>query len=140
MAPDPFRFVSRDISDALDHLSDFTAGPKLSDYNSVRQAKVPVSEVLAYDDYSAWGEWEPGELAELDEAELRDALTGFRGSAWADRVLKWQEEGIPAVVVFPAEGVIGDGRGRLSFAVGMGIPEVPVVWLRPKNLASRLKF
>lgn len=62
MAPDPFRFVSRDISDALDHLSDFTAGPKLSDYNSVRQAKVPVSEVLAYDDYSAWGEWEPGSL------------------------------------------------------------------------------
>lgn len=148
MALDPFRNADQDIRDALE-MADvgFGTDPN-TQFTYQRQDLVPVVKVLTYDDYSSWGEWEPGELAELEDWELRDELVSFRGEAWADKALGWLDFGIPAVIVLDglpehlSEDVVvgvGDGRGRLSFAVGMNIEHVPVIWVRPKAAINKLK-
>ena len=128
---DPFRYADRDIEDALDHAYDFGASTDPSDYKITREEHVPIEDVLYHDDYSSWGEWEPGELAALD-AEAMQELESYRGVGWAHKALGWLEEGIPAIVVVEGVG-ISDGRGRVNFAVGMGIDSVPVIWMKPKN-------
>lgn len=94
--------------------------------------ELPIDEILSWDDYGSWGQWEPGELRGLSRDELSDELTKFRGSEWADRAMEWLEEGIPAVVVAQSRdaSAIADGRGRVSLAVGLGIQRLPVIILR----------
>ena len=103
-------------------------------YDETR-ATMPVAEILTWDDYSSWGQWEPGELLGLSQAALRAELTGYRGSDWAQRALTWLREGIPAVVLAStrAADAIADGRGRVSLALGYGIQRLPVIVLRERR-------
>jgi hypothetical protein len=92
---------------------------------------MPLSKILAYDDYSAWGEIEPGQLV---GQEGREDLKHFRGAEWAQRAAEWgRPENVPAVVLVDGGkqygAVIGDGRGRTNLAVGMGWKFLPAVIL-----------
>lgn len=143
---DPYRNQEHDVLEALDHATDGGAIGSMdpADWTIKRAVSVPVAEVLNYDDYSSWGEWEVGELQELDRDELEAELKSFRGDDWAQRALAWLDDGIPAVVVTLDDAAfegVSDGRGRLSFAVGMGIENVPVVWVtkKPTESLPRLK-
>lgn len=86
------------------------------------------------DDYSSWGAWDHGELAGLGRDELRDEFRSFRGDAWARRALRWVETNrFPPVVIFPEESLVGDGRGRISVAVGLDRHSLPVILLTRKR-------
>lgn len=125
----------RDLEDALDHLSD-TVGRKLelSDFEvspvrATRPRDLPT-------DLSSWVEFSPGELKEMSDAERRHVLNQFRRGGFAERALQWIEDGsVPPIVVVVTEDAeeLGDGRGRVNVAVGMGWPTVPVVTLTEKQ-------
>lgn len=138
---DPFRNLDADLRDALEHMGELAEtqlGP--DDFRVERHPAVAVRDLPALKgfDYSSWGEWREGELAEIraeggDEA-LHDELARFRGPGWADRAMRWLEDGVPAVVLMETPSGyedLADGRGRVSFATGMGIESVPVAVAHP---------
>jgi len=124
----------RDMEDALDHMSDL-AGRTLSleEFSASPVKNMSMRELYSYDDIDAWAEWEDGELADLSEAELEEELSAFRGRMFARRALRWVKNGtVPPIVVVDSEDAvgIGDGRGRVTVALGMGWDTVPAVVLR----------
>lgn len=128
-ALDPYRDDRRNVAAALEHVLENVAGLDSwpDDVCFVEQHEVmSLRKVLSYDDYSSWGEWTFG--------ELRNELTSFRGRAWAEAATSWLtgakfHENIPAIVIFDSNRygeAIGDGRGRVSLAVGLGLPRLYV--------------
>lgn len=128
---DPYRNSHQDVRDALEHVRTgelgFDEWPADACFTEER-GFMTLSKILTYDNYS-WGEWEKGELRGLKPDELLDALTRFRGRGWADTAAKWLTgkrfyERIPAIVIFDSRygTTIGDGRGRVSLAVGLKVP------------------
>lgn len=122
-----------DIKDAAQHAvmqedSSFTG--KVC-YKKAFEGEMSIKDILGWDDYSAWGQWQHNELKELDEQSLKQELDNFRGSSWAASALEWLRSGFPPIVlVYSAIGeVIGDGRGRVSLAVGLGLESLPVIVL-----------
>ena len=94
---------------------------------------LPLQEILTWDDYGSWGEWRLNDLRGLPPNELKSGLESFRGKRWARDALKWLVDGMPAIILVEASNrcaAIADGRGRVSFAVGMGIKQLPVIVLR----------
>ena len=140
---DPFRNSASDICDALDHASDFQIDPSLaaryrdcsavSMFNITSQDRVPVAELYNYDDIDSWAEWDDGELADLSPSELLDELSRYRNAAWAANAIRWYiHNDFPAVVVIEDDVYdgIGDGRGRISLAIGLGITQLPVIFMQ----------
>lgn len=126
-----------DLEDALDHASDFSDGPlSFADFQATRPSLMPIRKLYHYDDVSAWAEWSAGELRDLDEEERFDELVHFRGERWAKMAERWKKPAdmSPIVIIETASmSFIGDGRGRVSYAIGMGWREVPAVVLSERN-------
>lgn len=135
--PDPYRNISADVEDALSYAEEaFEDWPRDADEPPCMAEKLGtwhLSKILGFDDYSSWGEWRPGELEGLSDEELRAELEHFRGRGWAHKAMEWLRDGsIPAIVVFNSKKygeAIGDGRGRTSLAVGLGMKKLPVIEL-----------
>jgi len=124
----------RDLEDALEHLSDMVGRTlKLSDFHVSPLRDMQIKDLPA--DLSSWVDFSKGELANLTEDARFDALKSFRDKDFASRALPWIAAGTvpPIVIVDTADGVdLGDGRGRVNVAFGMGWDTVPVVVLKEK--------
>lgn len=135
--------VHKDLLDALEHASEHGEEPRdlhLQNFSVSPTRMLPMREAHNFDDVGAWAEWQEGELAEKDADTRRKMLTSFRGKDWAARALSWTPRTMaPIVVVELRDGgrVIGDGRGRVSYAIGMGWPALPAVFLKEKRSAGR---
>jgi hypothetical protein len=94
-----------------------------------------LQEILDWDDYSSWGEFDNGEL--LKEEDLENKLNEFR-PGWGRNAMEWLRTGnIPPIILVEFEDeqenkqqVIGDGRGRVSLAVGLNMKQLPVIVMR----------
>jgi hypothetical protein len=134
---DPYRNAASDIRDAEEYLNE------TFDVISCREEKrtcMRIADVLRYDDYSSWGQWRAGELIGLSPADLHQEFVSFRGEAWATQAEAWKKDGVPAIVLAEFSGrgrerdtSIADGRGRVSFAVGMRIPQLHTIILTCKG-------
>lgn len=125
----------KDLLDALDHASDEIYPDKyhLSDFELKDLGNFKISNIP--DDLSSWVYFSPGELKGLSRDELMDELGAFRGRSWATRAMVWANKGkVPPIVLVetPEFQGVGDGRGRLNLAVGLGWDRVPAVLLRKK--------
>lgn len=113
-------------------MSDFSDSPlSINDFTRERR-DVSLKQLGEYDDLSSWAEWAPGELADMDADELRRTLNAFRGSAWAARAANWTPQNVPPIVIVQLTGgttAIADGRGRTSYAIGMGWKSLPAIFL-----------
>jgi hypothetical protein len=122
----------KDMSDAIEMAinGDYIPSNSRLDDFSISQEILTLSGVLNYDDYSSWGEFEKGELKDLSDKELLKVLISYRGKKWAEKASNWiKEEKFSPIVIFPKLGIIGDGRGRISIAVGMDWKKIPVIFL-----------
>ena len=124
----PYRNADSDIADACEYVGEMlgTEPPEFE----VSEGRLPLDEVLEWDDYGSWGEWSEGELVPMTWDEVRDELASFRGDEWASEALHWLDDGIPAIVLAELDDgtrMIADGRGRTSFAVGFNFKSVPVL-------------
>lgn len=133
---DPWRNQYQNIRDALDHAVDFYDVDPIDedldpdDFVATR-TYMSLDELYDYDDVGAWLETEPGELLELGPDELETWMYKKRGTHFAPEL----EEGLPAIVVLdtPQFTGVADGRGRVNYAVGIGIDTFPVILLTPKK-------
>jgi len=115
----------KDLYDAIEHADWEDQGWTLEDFDIEYLGELTPEQLEEYDDLSSW--------VEVDE---EDDLEGFRGEEWLNRAKKWKESGIPPIVVIsaPDEGTlrtqIGDGRGRVNFAVAheMSVPTYHMKW------------
>ena len=123
-----------DIKDAVEMAIEgdiYPSSIRLEDF-TIEKKILPIKEILKNDDYGSWGQWEKNELRNLSISELNQELENFRGKKWSKRALEWlQDNNIPSIVIFP-KIAIGDGRGRVSLAVGMGIDKLSVIMLKEK--------
>lgn len=122
-----------DLLAAVDHATDGEGA--LSDFHVSDVERLPLKRLYEFDDIGAWAEWAPGELKAMRARERHEALVHYRGEDFAVLAETWTEKTVPpvAIVIFPpdsdlASGV-GDGRGRISVAIGMGWKTMPVVFL-----------
>ena len=129
----------RDVQDALEHLETSTSWgtgevltPKDFDISEVKNLRVDDLP----GDLSSWTEWGEGELEEMDEDELESEFMYFRGKRWAQRALEWVRKGtVPPIVIIEANDFhgVGDGRGRVGVALGMGWSQIPGVIMKEKR-------
>jgi hypothetical protein len=94
---------------------------------------MPLEEVLGWDDYGSWGEFSKGELAKLPPDEAKEELSRYRGGSWADRALAWlKAKKIPPIVLVDGKEArcIGDGRGRVNFAMAFNKSPLDVIILK----------
>lgn len=132
-----FRNARGDIEHALDHVSDFAIEPlSLEDFGIKKVDCLKLDRLWKHDDLSGWLEFEEGELAELDQDDLLRELSEFRGAKWARMALKWLDDGVPAIVAVATPEIveIGDGRGRVNFAIGMGLDCIPAIIMTHKDV------
>jgi hypothetical protein len=133
-AMDPYRNSQQDVRAAFEYMQESFEDWPTDACFAEKHETMPLSKILNYDDYGAWGEWSPGELRGMKGDELLDALTGFRGRAWAETAAEWvtsstqDHENIPAIVLFDSKHgtAIADGRGRVNLAVGLKLPRLYV--------------
>ena len=94
---------------------------------------MPVEDVWDFEDPDSWPEWSDGELEGIDDNELEDDLVAFRGEDFARLAMGWikKPSSMPPIVIVDIDGhmMLGDGRGRVSVAYGVGIEKVPAVVL-----------
>lgn len=139
-----FDFDWGDVEDAIEHYNhsvDKDLNKDDFDFGDVEG--VGLEELDQYDDVGSWCQWEEGELKDLDEEELYDELVGYRGSGWTSRARDMIENKTckPIVVVKGKETTcIGDGRGRVSLATGMGWERVPVMIMTEKGYEDDSDF
>lgn len=122
----------KDMSDAIEMAinGDYIPSNSRLDDFSISQEVLTLSGALNYDDYSSWGEFGKGELKDLSDNELLKVLISYRGKKWAEKALSWiKDEKFSPIVIFSKLGIIGDGRGRMSVAVGMDWKKIPVIFL-----------
>lgn len=121
----------RDLIDALKHMEQEAGGPlSLGGFNVSGVKPTPLREIDQWDDLGSWPEWSEGELEDLEPEELRNELGSFRGWVWAQRALEWTERSVPPIVLVElANGYreVGDGRSRVSLALGLGWKTIPAV-------------
>lgn len=127
-----------DINDALEQIGQMVDRDlNLSDFKQ-KKTKLKLDDLYNYDDIDAWAEWGQGELLELDEEERWDEIDGFRGDAFGRRARKWLQSGFPPIVIVETKEYtgIGDGRGRITVALGMDYKKpLPAIILTEKKQA-----
>lgn len=120
-----------DLEDAIQHADTYgDQGWTVEDFDIEFLGYLTTDEISQYDDFSSWVDAEPNE--ELDDS--------FRGKDWLNRSRQWTQANIPPVIVISAPVVsenelytqIGDGRGRVNFAVSTGI-KLPVYHMKWKG-------
>ncbi|MDQ5977444.1 MAG: hypothetical protein QG602_416 [Verrucomicrobiota bacterium] len=140
------RASTRDMLDAIEH-ADVEGDQEwtLDDFNVLPMGPQPMSRVLSYDDSAAWLDVDPRDFDGLSPEERLAELASFRGPEWAARAAQWVANGVPPIVVIDAPvgdpehlyQQIGDGRGRVNFALAMGLKTLPVVILKWKHPLTR---
>jgi hypothetical protein len=120
---------STDIKDAVQHaiLQEDSTFTGKACYKIIEQKEISLKEILNWDDYSSWGDFSLGELKDLNEEEFTKELNSFR-PGFGDLVKKWKN--IPPIILvdtLEAGSMIGDGRGRVNLAVGLGLARLPVI-------------
>lgn len=149
-APPKPRAREADMLDAIQHADlNGDQGWTLDDFQIIPLGEVPLSRVRSYEDWGAWIDVDPADFKGLSTEGRLVELASFRGSKWADRAAGWLKHGVPPIVVIDAPVVvvdyelhrqIGDGRGRVNFALAMGLKTLPVVlmkWRHPLPPAPR---
>lgn len=125
-----------DLIDALDHMSQQAERDlDLGDFD-VTEKTIRVSRLNQYDDLFSWAQWSTGDLADMDERDRHDELVSFRGSSWARRAEQWTSSTVPPIIIvelLDGNMAIADGRGRTSYAIGMGWKTIPVVFLTERD-------
>lgn len=121
--------VKNDIRDALDHFKDLI--DRKVCFKIAYEGDMSLKEITSWDDYSSWGNWNKGELSELDEPDLFEEISSFRGKDWALRSKHWIKDEFPPIILISSEfgDFVGDGRGRVSLAVGLDLKYLPVIIL-----------
>jgi hypothetical protein len=133
--------AENDIEEAIQHAimqEDLSFTGKAC-YKIIKETEMSLKEILQWDDYSGWGGFDPGELSELSKEDVIKELNQFR-PGFGDTVKTWTK--IPPIILvdtLEAGKMIGDGRGRVSFAVGVGIRKLPVIILK-EDLAGDICF
>jgi len=135
--------TNKDILDALDHMSDFEGKTlDISDFIISKEKEIPLSKIPA--DFSSWVEFDNGELVDMSESERFAALNKFRPGGFAHRAMSWISKGKvpPVILVELKDGYadIGDGRGRITVAIGMGWKKVPVIKIKQKPDNEKIEF
>ena len=139
--------LPEDLADAVEAAQAGDPSLTLADLVEVKRERVGLRDLPA--DLNSWAEWEPGELAALQPADRRQLLEAFRGPGWIDRAEQWIAAGdVPTVVVVSLPDQhpewsgstvftdLADGRGRVSVALGMGWPTVPVAFYEHRTLRT----
>lgn len=124
----------QDLLDALDHVSD-VIGRKLNinNFNISDIGFLSVRDLENYDNLSSWVEIEEDELRYATKEERGREILSFRGKDFLRKALVWIDSCAinPIIIIQTNEfSCIGDGRGRVNIAVGMGWEKIPVVFLR----------
>ena len=134
-SPTPRELDSDDIDDALTCYNMEAEEPL--DYFSISEIEYKtIEELREYGDFGSWVEIEPDSLKGLSDNEKMKEISSFRGGRWPDIALDWIREcSVPPIVVIEGKErtMIGDGRGRINVAVGMGWKSLPVVFLTENN-------
>ena len=131
----PPRASERDMLDAIQHADVYgDQGWTLDDFTITPLGEVSMDRISEFDDFSSWVDVDPSDYEGLSVEERIEKLSEFRGPKWSARAERWLKEGVPPIVVIDApdsEGglheQIGDGRGRINFALAMGLESLPVV-------------
>jgi len=139
--PEANDIQEQDLLDSLDHTSDII-GRKLSiDNFDISDIKfLPVRDLGNYDDLSSWVEIREGELKYATEEERNHEILSFRGKDFLIKALFWIDSCMinPIIIIQTNEfSCIGDGRGRVNIAVGMGWEKIPVIFLREHDYEER---
>jgi hypothetical protein len=118
------------IRDAFEHANavfETDYKPEDFEYDLV---DMPITKLYNYDDVDSWKEWDAGELLELSEDELEKEVSGFRENA-IDLI---KNENIPPILIIDdgKSTVVGDGRGRISIAIGMNWDKIPAIIAKKK--------
>ena len=134
------RASEQDMLDAIEHADVYgDQGWTLDDFTITSLGAVPMDRIRSFDDFSSWVDVDPSDYEGLSVEDRVEKLAEFRGPEWAQRAEKWLTEGVPPIVVIDApdeDGMheqIGDGRGRINFALAMGLESLPVVRMTWKN-------
>lgn len=128
----PLKPSERDLEDAIMHFSEFFGSEdrrlynmNIVDFDLNYLGKLAVEDLWEYDDLSSW----------MDDLDDEDDFIAFRGEEWARKAGTWGEN-IPPIVVVTSENppysVIGDGRGRVTYANYKNLP-VPTWELKWKG-------
>ncbi len=127
--------VEDDIKDAVEHAisqEGDTSATGTFCYQMAGPTEMSLKEILSWDDYSSWGEFDLGSLKNLSKEELSEELNSFR-PGYSTQALKWLEEGkIPPIVLVSTKDagpMVGDGRGRVNLAMGLALKSLPVIIL-----------
>lgn len=127
-----YKIKSVDLEDSLEHASImFDKNFVKDDFDYKYEPNVSIEDLYMFDDIDAWAEWEPGELKNMDNEELENEVKNFRPKA-----TEWIKNKTcpPIIIIDSNEGVvIGDGRGRVSIAIGLDWDTIPVIFAYEKN-------
>lgn len=128
----------KDIIDAIDHALE--VGDELNDgeyYFKIEPTyKIPINDLFQWEDIQSWLEIDWGELYDLTPKEIKPILNKFR-PGYGDLAMKWikapNNAKLPPIILVEllnGSQCVGDGRGRVNIAAGMGLANIPVVILR----------
>jgi hypothetical protein len=141
--PLPPQAVESDLLDAIEHADVYgDQGWTLDDFDVRYVGPKSLSAIRQYEDWGGWIDTAPEDYADLSPEERLAQLEGFRGKKWAERAAHWYATGkVPPVVAIEAPIVsedqldwqLGDGRGRINFALAMGLRTLPVIEMRWKG-------
>jgi hypothetical protein len=133
------RAETEDLSDAMEYVVESYPETDIDPaaFSASPSELVPVDSLWEYDDVSSWLDMEEGELSGMSREDLVQTLAHFRGVEWARLAMYWLDgkSAFPPIVIIdgPNVSAVGDGRGRVNLAIGMGWDEIPAVFMRPKR-------
>jgi hypothetical protein len=134
--------IDSDIKDAVEHAvmledSSFT-GNVYFDIGEVQD--LPISEILRWDDYSSWGDFDWNEFDGISDDERIKILNSFR-PGYGDLVKSWDE--IPPIILVKmlnGDKCIGDGRGRVNYAMAAGKHNLKAIVITEKENDGDISF
>ena len=132
----------KDMEDAIEHADIYgDQGWTIDDFNVKSLGELPLARIRRMEDWSSWIDVDPSDFEGMSTEERLAELESFRGAAWAKRAASWLKDGVPPIIVIsaPMESEdslyqqIGDGRGRINFALAMGLKKLPVIQMVMKD-------
>jgi hypothetical protein len=131
-----------DLQDAIDHADIYRIGLDVKDFKVKKLGWISLDDIEYYESFD-WLEVDPDEFDGLsfDEKieELEDQISTRK---LRDKIIKWRHSGIPPIVLITAPDEednekmrtqLGDGRGRVQFAMAFGLKKLPAVHMIHKK-------